>query len=63
MANANYTVTTSDAHDQLVYLLMGNVRVRSDVTITTTFFQVEWLTFSNGVFTDSEECNVAVFGD
>ena len=63
MANANYAVTTTDAHDQSVYLLMGNVRVRSDVTITTTYFQVEWLTFSQGNFTDCEECNAIVFGD
>jgi len=63
MANANYTTSVSDAHDQLVYLLMGTVRVRSDVTITTTYVQVEWLTFSQGNFTDSEECNVAIFGD
>ena len=63
MANANYAVTTTDAHDQNVYLLMGNIRVRSDVTITTTYFQVEWLTFSAGNFTDCEECNAIVFGD
>jgi len=63
MANANYTTSVSDAHDQLVYLLMGTVRVRSDVTITTTYVQVEWLTFSQGNFTDSEECNVVIFGD
>ena len=63
MANANYTVCVSDAHDQQVYLVMGNVRVRSDVTITTTFFQVEWLTFNQGNFYDNEECHVAVFGD
>ena len=63
MANANYNVCVTDAHDQQVYLLMGVVRVRSDVTITTTFFQVEWLTFNQGNFNDNEECNVAVFGD
>ena len=63
MANANYAVTTTDAHDQSVYLLLGSVRVRSDVTITTTYVQVEWLTFSAGNFTDNEECNVVIFGD
>tara|TARA_B100000287_G_scaffold95900_1_gene88066 strand:- start:504 stop:902 length:399 start_codon:yes stop_codon:yes gene_type:complete len=63
MANTNYNVCVTDAHDQQVYLLMGVVRVRSDVTITTTFFQVEWLTFNFGNFNDNEECNVAVFGD
>ena len=63
MANTNYNVCVTDAHDQQVYLLMGVVRVRSDVTITTSFFQVEWLTFNFGNFNDNEECNVAVFGD
>ena len=63
MANANYNVCMSDAHDQSIYLLLGSVRVRSDVTITTTYVQVEWLTFTTGTFTDNEECNVAVFGD
>ena len=63
MANANYNVCVSDAHDQNVYLLMGSVRVRSDVTITTTFVQCEWLSFNFGNFTDNEECNVAIFGD
>jgi len=63
MANANYAVTTTDANDLDVYLLMGNIRVRSDVTITTTYFQVEWLTYSAGNLADSEECNAVVFGD
>ena len=63
MANANYSVSVSDAHDQLAYYLMAGVRVRSDVTITTTYFQFEYLTFTDGNFTDSEECNAIVFGD
>ena len=63
MANANYSVCVTDAHDQGVYLVMGNVRVRSDVTITTSYVQVEWLTFSYGNWYDNEECNVAIFGD
>ena len=63
MANANYATAVSDAHDQNVYLLMGSVRVRSDVTITTTYVQVEWLTFNAGNFNDNEECNVVIFGD
>ena len=63
MANANYATAISDAHDQNVYLLMGSVRVRSDVTITTTYVQVEWLTFNAGNFNDNEECNVVIFGD
>ena len=63
MANANYNVCVTDAHESQVYLLMGCVRARSQVTITTTFFQVDWLTFNQGNFHDNGECNVAVFGD
>ena len=63
MANANYNVCVTDAHDSQVYLLMGCLRVRSDVTITTSFFQIEYLTFNQGNYNDTEECNAAVFGD
>nr|BAR31017.1 hypothetical protein [uncultured Mediterranean phage uvMED] len=63
MANANYNVCVTDAHDVQVYLLMGCLRVRSDVTITTSFFQIEYLTFNQGNYNDTEECNAAVFGD
>ena len=63
MANANYNVCVTDAHESQVYLLMGCVRVRSQVSITTTFLQVEWLTFNQGNFSDNAECNVAIFGD
>jgi len=63
MANANYNVCVTDAHDSQVYLLMGCLRVRSDVTITTSFFQIEFLTFNTGNYNDTEECNAAVFGD
>ena len=63
MANANYNVCVTDAHDSQVYLLMGCLRVRSDVTITTSFFQIEYLTFNQGNYNDNEECNAAIFGD